>query len=250
MSRIFMAFRGVEGDQRLFFASSLDDSFSGPLGGPHNRPDLNSSLGPALAVFNNRLFMAWKGVEGDQRLFLASGPVSASGIDLSKFSGPLNRSDQNTSQGPALAVFNGRLFVAWKGVEGDQRLFWASSPDGVEFDGGHNRGDFNSSQGPALAVFNGRLFMAWRGAGLDSGLFLASSDGNNFGDKQQRFLTGQRPALTVFGSSGGPRLLMAWTSATSHNLQWASSPNGGDWDGPIGRPDNNSTQGPALTVLT
>src|SRR5947207_14403936 len=51
----------------------------------------------------------------------------------------------NSSQGPALAAFNGRLFMAWKGVEGDQRLFLASTSDGKNFGGPLNRPDQNSS---------------------------------------------------------------------------------------------------------
>ena len=31
-----------------------------------------------------------------------------------------------SSDGPSLAVFNGRLFAAWKGVQGDQRMFFSS----------------------------------------------------------------------------------------------------------------------------
>jgi hypothetical protein len=43
------------------------------------------------------------------------------------------------------------ILMAWKGVEGDPRLWWASSSDGVNFDGPpQSRGDLNSSAGPAL----------------------------------------------------------------------------------------------------
>jgi hypothetical protein len=31
-----------------------------------------------------------------------------------------------TSQGPALAVFRDQLFAAWKGVSGDERMFWSA----------------------------------------------------------------------------------------------------------------------------
>jgi hypothetical protein len=303
MPGVFMAWTGAGGDQRLFLASgSSDGSPDVNFDGGQHRGDLNSSQGPALTVFNGKMFMAWKGSGGDQRLFLASGPVSAGGTDLSKFGGPLNRSDQNTGRGPALAVFKGRLFMAWAGVEGDKRLFlanspdgdefaghmefpqqfnttqkpalavfnnrlfmawrsepapghpdvgllqWTSSPDGVNFDPPLNRGDFNSSQGPALTGFNRQLFMAWKGAGTDVGLFLASSsDGKSFADKQQRpeQKTSQGPALAVVNN----RMSMAWTSADSQNLQWASTPDGNDWDGPFHRDAFNSSQGPALTTF-
>jgi hypothetical protein len=30
-----------------------------------------------------------------------------------------------TSEGPSLAVFQNRLYAAWKGVDTDQRMFWS-----------------------------------------------------------------------------------------------------------------------------
>src|SRR3954453_19902972 len=58
----------------------------------------------------------------------------------------------NSSQGPALTSSNGKVVMAWKGVEGDQRLFWASISDRGDWDGPYSRAKFNASQGPALAV--------------------------------------------------------------------------------------------------
>ena len=60
--------------------------------------------------------------------------------------------DLNSSQGPALTSSNGKVVMAWKGVEGDQRLFWASTSDRGDWDGPYSRAEFNTSQGPALAV--------------------------------------------------------------------------------------------------
>jgi hypothetical protein len=37
-----------------------------------NVSGVGTSTGPSLAVFNNRLFMAWKGVDGDQGIYFSS----------------------------------------------------------------------------------------------------------------------------------------------------------------------------------
>jgi hypothetical protein len=71
------------------------------------------------------------------------------------------------------------VFVAWKGVGDDARLFFNSSTDGQNFTelaviprtGGN-------SHGPALASFAVDLFVAWKGAGDDASLFFSSSDLN------------------------------------------------------------------------
>jgi hypothetical protein len=80
-----------------------------------------SSVGPSLAVFNRRLYMAWKGSDGDQRIW------------WSNFDGNHWAAQQSvpapvaTSVKPSLAVFNGRLDMAWKGSDGDERIWWSSA---------------------------------------------------------------------------------------------------------------------------
>ena len=72
------------------------------------------------------MYVAWKGIETDQRLFWAGN----ANVDApNSWSSGQVRGDFNTSQGPALAAFNNKLYMAWKGVEGDQRLFWASADE-------------------------------------------------------------------------------------------------------------------------
>jgi hypothetical protein len=70
-----------------------------------------------------------------------------------------------SSDGPALAAFNGRLYAAWKGVSGDDRMFW-SSFDGTSWSPEQIGIGTASSDGPALAAFNGRLYAAWNSSEL------------------------------------------------------------------------------------
>ncbi|MGH3399576.1 MAG: hypothetical protein ACRDPO_33310, partial [Streptosporangiaceae bacterium] len=69
-------------------------------------------------------------------------------------------------RGPGLAGFGSDLAAAWKGEQGDDRLFDALF-NGITWDAPAAIPG-NSSVGPALAVFDDRLYAAWKGehAGL------------------------------------------------------------------------------------
>ena len=75
------------------------------------------------------LSMAWKGVNDDQRIFFNSFNINTSNIG--NWSPQQLVEGVGTSVGPSLAVFSERLFMAWKGVNDDQRIFFSS------FDGNH-----------------------------------------------------------------------------------------------------------------
>ena len=77
-----------------------------------------------------------------------------------------------TSQGPAMALFNSKLFLAYKGKDSDD--LWFNTFDGHSWlatdleitQNGHSKTDAR----PALAVFNGKLFLAYKGSGSDRSL--------------------------------------------------------------------------------
>jgi hypothetical protein len=54
-----------------------------------------------------------------------------------------------TSVGPALAVYIGLLYMAWKGIEGDQGIYF-STFDGQNWAAQQNVPGIGSSVGPAL----------------------------------------------------------------------------------------------------
>jgi len=179
-----VAFKGVEGDQQIWAAGW---SFDNP--GPRAIPGANSSHGPALAVFNGRLFMAWRHVEGERpTLFLNT--FDGEGI----FTQPqpiIWQADDHShviasNRGPALATFNNRLFMARKGStgdEGDQRIHSAGF-DGTSWTAPRDLGSLfpfaNSSHGPALAVWDGQIQMAWRGVEGNQPIWWANFDGTSW----------------------------------------------------------------------
>src|SRR5262249_440343 len=71
-----------------------------------------------------------------------------------------------SSAAPALAVYNGRLYIAWTGTDAGHHLNVESSADGFNFS---NKFVLNYTttyvDGPALAVYGGVLAIAWVGDG-------------------------------------------------------------------------------------
>jgi hypothetical protein len=116
--------------------------------------------------------------------------------------------EQESSIGqPALAEFNGRLFIAWTGTDGAGLLNVMSSADGVRWDPTTKRTLHESSMaGPALAAHAGRLFMAWTGKDGNGTLSLMSStDGSTFDivarDLGQHSIDGSPSLASAHGST-------------------------------------------------
>jgi hypothetical protein len=56
------------------------------------------------------------------------------------------------------------LYMAWRGVDDDEDLWWAVSHDGKVWSRQLPLSDRASFNAPALAAYQNKLFMAWRGA--------------------------------------------------------------------------------------
>src|SRR6266567_175641 len=120
---------------------------------------VGSSVGPSLAVFQGRLYAAWKGASNDGGIYWSS-------FDGRGWAPQQNISGVGTSGGPSLAVCPSRLYVAWKGASNDSGIYW-SSFDGRGWAPQQNIGGVGSSVGPSLTEFQGRLYAAWKGASND-----------------------------------------------------------------------------------
>lgn len=131
----------------------------------------------------------------------AAAPGTASAVTL----------DKVTDSTPALAVFNGKLFLAFKGTDG--RLSVASSTDGLTFGTSTVLNNYSAS-GPGLAAFDGSLYIAWADTNSGNKInYMNSTDGVTWGNKT---LFGDEvgdgsPALA--GSSS--QLLIAWNGTDS-----------------------------------
>jgi hypothetical protein len=213
-----------------------------------------TSAGPALAVFNGKLYMAYKSADSNDLWY-------------SVFDGQSGWLEQDiritqdghsqTSAGPALAAYNSKLYLAYKSADSDD--LWYNVFDGqsgwLEQDiritqDGHTQ----TSAAPALAVFNGQLYMAYKSADSND-LWYNVFDGQSGWLEQDIRITqdghsqtSAAPALAVFNG----QLYMAYRSADNDDL-WYNVFDGQNWlaqDIRITRYDSVYTaRGPALAAL-
>jgi hypothetical protein len=240
----------------------------------------------ALETFNGKLYMVWKGIERDDRVFFSSfngttwtpqqlipGIGSSSGVSLAVYGGKLYMAwkgvlgDQGiwvssfngttwapqqlvpgigTSVGPRLAVLGNNLFMAWKGVENDQRIFF-NQFNGATWSAQQVVPGVATSVGPALANFNGTLHMAWKGMNGDQGIYWSKFTGANFAPQQ---------VIAGVGTSEGPSLAVfngalyaSWKGIFADQTMWYSSFNGTTWTPQKQVPNEASSVGPGLSVF-
>ena len=152
---------------------------------PSNEPTIHSKVelpessnaAPALADFESQhLVMAWTGTDGRLNVMAS--------VDGRAFGGKVTLAETG-SDGPALAVGNGKLFLGWAGTDfPNHHLNVISSTDLHNFGDKVTIGE-TSPYAPALAFGNGRLFIAWAGTDFPKHHLnvMSSTDGRNFGNK-------------------------------------------------------------------
>jgi hypothetical protein len=127
---------------------------------------------------------------------------------------------------PGLTVFSNQLMMAWKGVEGDDSL-WYTTFNGSSWAPQQQIPNVWSSVGPSLAVFNGKLYMAWKGVVGDQSLWWTTFDGTNWAPQQQipNVWSSVGPSLAVFNG----KLYMAWKGVAGDQGIWWTTYDGNSW---------------------
>jgi hypothetical protein len=229
------------------------NTISVDTGSQVNISDLNSaqsSAAPALAVFNNRLYMAYIG-SGSSNLYICY-------FDGSQWHGQTKITDQNgakSASSPALTAFNGQLYLAYRGSGASTSLYICSSSDGSTWGSQTNITDQNSAQTsspPALATFNGQLYLAYRGWGTSTSLYSCSSSNGTSWSSQTNVTTQNNAQTTV---TAGPSLAgfngllymgyegVAGTPVNGADLYVCSTSNGTTWGSQTDLGTVNGAQG-------
>lgn len=124
-------------------------------------PGATSPDGPALAVFQRQLVMAWRAEDSTDSIWFAS-----SG-DGNTWTTPWNLPYVGTSERPSLAAVQEpgleTLYLTWKGAGRDQSIYWSSSADGHKWEDQQLLGGAETARGPSLVVFQGVPQVFWRG---------------------------------------------------------------------------------------
>jgi len=131
-----MVWKGVEGDHGLY-TSTLRGLFWQPqqlvswvVAGNGGLGTVTvgypgSEFGPGLITAVGKLFMAWRGVGEDQELWFTQAALGPSfgGQSAAEWSSQAVVGNVASSSRPAVASFNGNVYLAWKGVAGDHAIY-------------------------------------------------------------------------------------------------------------------------------
>ena len=138
-----------------------------------------TSHGPALATDNTRRVMAWKVDNGAQ----INGSVAGGGEQ------PMRASQGaiQTSDAPALCGAGNGFVMAWKGVPGDERIWWSRSADGLNWETPREAmpqdGGIRTIAAPAIAVWRFGYVLVWRGVSGDQRLWWSRLSFNSAGGR-------------------------------------------------------------------
>ena len=177
---------------------------------PKTLPESTGS-GPALAVYNGDLYMAWSGPGSPHHIWYASfnGSTWSAKTELSAVTG--------TSASPALAAYNGDLYLAWAGA-GSPHHIWYSAFNGTTWTAQKELSHVTQVYlSPGLGAFDGKLYLAWIGTASAANVEVASFNGTAWssnisvasGASEAPTNEGGGPALAAYGNA----LYVAWLSA-------------------------------------
>jgi Matrixin len=129
-----MVWRGIPSDDSLY-TSTLIGQFWQPQqqlswviagNGPQGTVGIGipgSIVGPSITNGGNTLFMTWQGVPGDDSIYFTQAAAGPDGVAQIEWSSQAAVEGIGTSNRPAIAMFAGLPFLAWKGVGDDHGVY-------------------------------------------------------------------------------------------------------------------------------
>jgi hypothetical protein len=199
--------------------------------------EVSMSVLQGLCSFNEKLYAAWKGEVGDDRLFFSC--FNGTQWDAQQTVGG------NSSAGPALAILENSLVASWKGENSDERVFFSELTDSSWDAQTQIPAPVASSFGPSLADFEGKLYAAWKGSENDQSIWFSSLSGSAWSAQAQipGVESSVGPSLAVFEG----KLYAAWKGSTGDQRLWFASFNGSTWSAQAQFPSPiASSVGPSL----
>jgi hypothetical protein len=150
-SALWMAWKGG-GEDTAIYVSSYNPvlrswNVPAPVAGAATSDTPAIAPEPAFVGDPDQFLMTWKGAPGDQRFYQA---ISTGGV----WSPPVAEDGVATSSHPAVAATaDGQLWRAWKGVDGDPAIWWASGDAPGSWSPQQVIPSVGTSHGPALLLF-------------------------------------------------------------------------------------------------
>jgi len=180
-----MVWKGVNDDHGIYFSQLAGNQWQRQA----RVPNVGTSAAPAVCQdFGGGARLLWRGVGSDQKMWTTftagsllswqpqttlSWPIEGNGT-----AGVTSIGTAGTAAGPALANVGNVIQAAWRGVDGDDGVYFTQlAPDAFgptivnEWSSQARIPNVGSSDGPALAAFGGKLHAAWKGIPNDTGLY-------------------------------------------------------------------------------
>ncbi|MFF4119189.1 hypothetical protein ACFY0P_37880 [Streptomyces sp. NPDC001714] len=246
-ARLYMFWRGLREDQRLFWSQYDGTGHWSPQRvingvGSNCRPS-----GCQVRSGNENVpLLVWRGIEpGDHQIWWA-------------FGHPEEQWFQNTipgagsSHGPSAAYANGRVYAVWKGVPGDQRIWQASRAPNEDWvmDPRPIPG-VGTSSSPSLLAVGDRLYMFWKGIDGDHTIYYSWSQPGG-----QALPWQPQTRIDFVGTTFGPTaadyngdIVLAWRGSGSDNNIWVTSmKNGTPPTDQTPIPGRGTAVGPSIAV--
>jgi len=136
-----------------------------------------------------------------------------------------------TSSTPSATAFNGLLYAAWRGVGGNDGIYYATLNTANGWSGQTRIPNVGTSTGVALTAFDNRLYAVWKGVGSDDGIYFASMNASNTWTSQTKIPgvgTGSIPSVAIFNG----KLYAAWKGIGSNDsIYFASMDSQNHWNG-------------------
>jgi hypothetical protein len=122
---LLMVWRGEGSNDNLYYSTSTDGQVWAGAG--HVIPGAASTIQPALVMFNAFPVLCFKGGTNDGGIYSATYDLNGS-----KWSPVVHTGPFGTTCGPTLAVYQGQLFMAWKGDGSDTDIWWATTTNNLD----------------------------------------------------------------------------------------------------------------------
>lgn len=159
---MFLALKSKTDLNKIYIGKSLDgityDTLSPAL--DMNGTPLTTSAAPALAVFDGKLFMAYKSNDGKNTVNIS---YSTDGVIWSLPYQLLSTTNTaaTTSAAPALAVFNGNLFISYIINDKASINFTSDGTAASKWSTPYSLTSAGTKVSPALSAFNNKLYIAY-----------------------------------------------------------------------------------------
>lgn len=197
--------------------------------------DPESNRTPGLAWFKDKLYMAYKRADSNALYIAWYDGTAWHGNEVIRVPGGL---DPMSDDGPALAAFNGQLYMVHKAQGPFSNELYLSWYDGVRWHGNRPitipQGNSPLSPGrPALVKYDDLLFMVFRAADASKSLYAAWFDGLQWhGNTTIQTPTGI-PVSThePWAAVAGGELMVMFKSQSSDELWWVAYDQAFGWWG-------------------